>query len=510
MRITDFSVYEKFFDIRWLFHCDVKILIVTDSSSGGFGSAGFHLGEILNILASDPWSHVHFVVTKANRGASGEAGVLDGFTFHTHDLNQYSQVWLFGIERTNNPLSGPELRALTAFMNNGGGVFATGDHENLGQAMCAEVPRVRSMRRWYHPNAGPNGEPVAPDQTGADRHDTLVGGAFDQSDEVPQSIRPRHYSRITGGGIIRRVSSFPHPVLCGPDGVIIYLPDHMHEGLCEVPANLGQSWTFDGETFAEYPSHNGHQESPEVIAWATSGNGGVAGDFGVLGAYDGHRSNVGRVVVDATWHHWFNINLLGLVDASNPASVNFDPLVVPKWEAIKAYFRNVAAWLARPADQVCLRNGGWLVVSRYYDILITHRPLKFVKNHLEYYFQLGIFARDALGRLASQCQTTRWIIDIIYERIPLKIDPWERRFKERVDIPDWLDIHDLETVALGGAVHQVMEMFGQEKGGAELLHRGADLIDKVAQEGASRAMAEYFDRTRRAAEESGKLIERLK
>lgn len=34
------------FDLRWWLSCKVRILIVTDSTSGGFGpTAGFHLGE---------------------------------------------------------------------------------------------------------------------------------------------------------------------------------------------------------------------------------------------------------------------------------------------------------------------------------------------------------------------------------------------------------------------------------------------------------------------------------
>lgn len=137
-----------FFDPRWWPTCKVKILIVTDSVSGGFGpTAGFHLGEILNILSDDPWSHVVFEVTKAHRQTESTAD-LSNFRFDTHDLAQYSQIWLFGINTSQDPLDPPELKALTQFMDQGGGVFATGDHQHLGQPMCAEVPRVRSMRRW--------------------------------------------------------------------------------------------------------------------------------------------------------------------------------------------------------------------------------------------------------------------------------------------------------------------------------------------------------------------------
>ena len=91
-------------------------------------------------------------------------------------------------------------------------------------------------------------------------------------------------------------------------GPINFLPDHMHEGNCEVPSDLGNSFAFDGENFTEYPEKNGHQQIPEVIATAT--NNVTSSQFGVLCAYDGHAVDVGRVAVDATWHHWFNINTI--------------------------------------------------------------------------------------------------------------------------------------------------------------------------------------------------------
>jgi hypothetical protein len=45
---------------------------------------------------------------------------------------------------------------------------------------------------------------------------------------------------------------------------------------------------------------------------------------------------------------------------------------------------------------------------------MTYRDLKMVPNELTYSWQLGTFAKDTLGRFASQCQSTRWMIDLIY------------------------------------------------------------------------------------------------
>lgn len=346
---------------------------------------------------------------------------------------------------------------------------------------------------------------------GTERHDTVMdtdpatpGLQGDQSDKVPQPIRPHWYKRKVGSGIIHWIHKFPHPVLCGPDGVIQYLPDHMHEGLCEVPSDLSKSYTFDGFTSVEYPTVGGNQERPEVIAWATTRNTDNA-EFGVLAAYDGHRVGVGRVVVDATWHHWFNINLVGFVNATNPAHPTYDPGVIPKWEAIKAYFRNVAAWLASPSLQDCLRNGGWLIVIKYYDILITYRDLKVVPNKLTYYWQLGMFARDALGRFASQCQSTRWVIDLI-DWLEIRIDPWPPiREPPLPDPPPWMNLVELETVALGGAVHAMLDGFGQEEEPQRVLDGRGKEIYTVARKGAAVAVAEWAKQYVDGGGEAGKI-----
>lgn len=500
---------EFVFDPAWLVRCHVAILIVTDSS-GGFGAVqGLHLGHMLDTLADDPWSHIVFKITKAHRQMSGEAEVIDNFRFDAHDLGQYSQIWLFGVQRTQDALSGAELAAVAAFMEAGGGMFATGDHEDLGWAMCAAVPRVRSMRRWHYPNPGPAGQPVAPAQTGVARHDTVMDLAAggDQSDSTPQPIRPRYYSRVTGGGIIKRVHTFPHPVLCGPNGVIDFLPDHMHEGLCEVPADLDAA-LLPGDGAKEYPEVAGVRPVPEVIAWATTRNTDNS-DFGVLAAYDGHTIQKGRVLVDATWHHWFNINLVGFVQASDPTSPAFDPAVVAKWREIQAYFRNVAVWLARPSMQTCIRSGGWLWTLGYFDILITVRDLALVKDPLTYYWQIGVFARDALGRIASQCQTTRWIIDWLWPiPFPFRVDPWWQfgpRDPGPIDPPDWLAVEEIETVMLGAGLHAAMERFGKGNldGRAKLLddNDGA-AIEEVMLKAANLGAEAFLGRFERAAAEA--------
>lgn len=487
---------ENYYYLSFLLNCQIKILIVTDSSGGFSETTPFHLGQVIKILNDDPWSHIDFVVTKAHRATSSESDVIDNFRFNTHDLSQYSQIWLFGIDRAGDgaPLQPAELRALTEFMDAGGGVLAMGDHEDLGYSMCGDVPRVRSMRRWYFngasPNPSPAGEPNAPSVSGARRHDTLVDNGT-QTDAYPQEIYPKFYTRTTGNSIIRRTVKYPHPVLCAPSGPINYLPDHMHEGWCEVPTDLDKSYNFDGKTFVEYPTQSGYQEVPEVIATADNVNisNQAPSVFGVVGAYDGHRAGVGRVVVDATWHHWFNVNTLPYINASDPEHPAYTPTTVAKWEEIKAYYRNVAVWLPGPAYRKCIRNTRWIRVLGEANVLMAVQKLDRVHEPLRYYWLLGNLALDALGRGAPQCQTVAWTLDLLYEReLPFRIDPWDQKLPSQqfFDLPEGLDVEELEAVMVGAGVHGAAEKFKNISDPRELMKN-----DGAALEAELRASAQH-------------------
>jgi len=432
-----FTTYPEFLYPVFLRPCTVSILMVTDGG-GSFTDADFGLTELLKVLAVSPGPFVRFAVTKAHRRTGGTGADIDNFRFDTTDLSSYDQIWMIAVERGSGSITAAELRSISDFMDAGGGVFATGDHEDLGVVMCGKIPRVRSMRRWHWPSPGPNGEPVAPHVDGLLRHDTNEKGYAaptefdDQSDDIPQTIRPKLY--FTASPFFFREYVYPHPVLCGPKGVIRHLPDHPHEGDCYVPSDLTKTFTFSGKTFTEYPAlAGGSRLAPEVIAWSSNGPGisdaskGTVSplSFGAIGAYDGHQVNVGRVVVDATWHHFFNINLKGDPSSPDPAKRNgfyaSSPNGTAEYAEIKAYFRNIAVWLATPERHRCMR---WraLWASRWYSrLLMDFRPYKSLADiPLVEFIRLGTVARDVLGRLASQCQSLQWIFDWI---IDLQIRP---------------------------------------------------------------------------------------
>jgi hypothetical protein len=434
-----YTTYPELLYPIFLRPCVVHILVVTDAG-GSFDNAAFGLAELLSVLAISPGPFVRFAVTKAHRGAVAANADISSFRFDTTDLSQFDEIWMFAVSRGGvSPISEAELRAISQFMNAGGGVFATGDHEDLGVDMCGRIPRVRSMRKWHWPNPGPNGEPVAPKVDGPTRLDTNRVGSNtsiefeDQSDDMPQEIYPKLY--YSPSPFFFRRTVYPHPLMCGPGGRLRYMPDHPHEGECYVPSDLTASFTFGGFTIAEYPTlPSGAALAPEVVARAHTGPGltskGSAppATFGTVGAYDGHQVGVGRVVTDATWHHFFNINTRGDPSAGIPdQQLGFygSAAGLAKYEDIKTYYRNIAVWLARPERHQCMRWRAIWATRWDHRIAMDLRPTPFAELNLGELLRIGGVARDVLGRIAWQCQSYQWILDWFkHLRVIERIRPW--------------------------------------------------------------------------------------
>ncbi len=214
----------------------VKILIVTDGATydtlSGFG-LGLMLQDAFNIgtapgtpLPEEYPEYARFEFTLAHRSnGTGTSPGFENFTFSDASLSGFHEVWLFGVSTANPYIQGAELTALTAFMNNGGGVLAMGDHEDLGLGLCGNVPRVKSMRKWWYQTVPP-GELKAPDSTDLTRNDTVQlippgnidpGTGPGQQDGYPQPIYPNYRFGYNWWRPWRHFR-YPHPVLCGPRG----------------------------------------------------------------------------------------------------------------------------------------------------------------------------------------------------------------------------------------------------------------------------------------------------
>ncbi len=486
--------------------CQVKVLIVVDGLD--FSEANFGLATFVRSLLDIPGSYVRFRITLAHINAASPSQMMDGesrianritgFKFDNpahFGVDMYDEVFLLGIATSffgrgtasdgqpypSDRLADPELSILTEFMNADGGLFATGDHGSLGRPLSHAIPRVRNMRLWQSTAAQNADDEVS--MTGEKRNDTnrrghdVTSEFNDQSDDVPQPIQPKIYQRRNGIFRFR----FPHPLLCGPNGVIRVMPDHPHEGECIEPPD--PDLDLGGPLGPEYPNAvvAGARPLPEVITISTVLSGTtssgkdptVAQSFGGISAYDGHRAGVGRVVTDATWHHFVNINLVGEIGTPGPKGVGFldTPAGQAHFEEIKAYYRNLAVWLARPERIQCMNARlSWTLVwsDRVLEAVLTTADIRVADVDVRIFHIIGRHARDVLGRFAGRCQSVRLVLDLVLQRaipdlIP-EIDPWipePQELRERFDGIEWFDASPLLDIAFGAALVALREAFPQ-------------------------------------------------
>lgn len=463
----------------WRSPCIVRVLLVANEFLD-FGTSDFGLSTFVGVLKNDGRSYVQFAITLAHRGGFvGNPGVsversIPNFRFDNADhftADMYDQVWLFGADRgeAENQLGNGELSILTDFMDGGGGVFATGDHGNLGKSLCGSVSRVREMRLWDN-SSGKVGM-VDPQRNDTNQIGRNAGSQFDdQSDDIPQNIAPKMYSSSIGG-FWRE--TYPHPLLCSPLGRITVLPDHAHEGECIAPTAAGAD--FPGSTL------------PEIIAWSTvpSGNNssGIkqatqSHTFGAISAYDGHQAGVGRVVTDATWHHFVNVNLIGehgfdtdgnRFSGEHPAKQHgflYSAAGQAHFAQIKHYYVNIAVWISRSTQITCFNNRLiWNLAFHHRVLEATMNDARLDQNRVSsaLMFEIGTHADDVLGRTAGQCRRLKLYLDVLYPEIPdliPSIDPWVHPFNsEREPELPWINMQPLFGIALGGGLLAVRDRY---------------------------------------------------
>lgn len=425
--LPDFVVIDQSHDLFPLFCVKptVRILFYTDSASVQMNTtADFGVGKLRNLILNNNPFYVNFQIDLLNRHAGGHA--MNKLTPTL--LASYDQVWFFGVLQANvpgapeNELVASEVTALRTWMNDGG-VLMTGDHANpkppgsaagldplvnLGRAIGFKVPRAGQLRKW-------EGLPSA--NAPAGNHNTQVpnppGNFSDidtlnpQDDEVPQQLNLRTY----GIGFFPYLfKSRPHPLFCGRNGVIRVFPDHMHEGMLTIPSTLN----------AEWPAVGARRPGPKIIAWGTDKRNGSV--YPVVSAYDGNPVNVGRIVADSTWHHYFNVNLRGF-------PVNADGTPGTALAKIANFFVNLAVWLSPKAKRQAMRCSILWYVANHPQVL----EVKY--SHL---YVVGKTAYDVLGRYASQCEIWQFL------EPPIFVD--EREFPELPFPP--------EEFVLGGIIQQ--------------------------------------------------------
>ncbi|MET0287349.1 MAG: hypothetical protein ABW352_22885 [Polyangiales bacterium] len=441
----------------------IRVLVVVDGGVNHARLAGFGVGRFIELLRSTTLGCTTFSVDVAERGeldfvdhgpGGGDHLRYESFRFDSQIgrervLDRYQEAFLFGINPGElgipvTPIGEAERTAILSWMDAGNGIFATGDHENLGANLASGIPRVRSMRRWTAADGVPTVEgPTRLDtnqpETPAEYAGTAQIARDAEEDAIPQPLRWIPVSRYRSGWTeVRR----PHEILCHPlHGPIDVMPDHPHEGTCFTTAEI----SGHARRRADFPG----SELPQVIAQGfvvpdppfQHHKGDVpASTIQMVSVYDGWKENVGRVVVDSTWHHWFNLNLAGIEAAGG---VN--------WDKISRYFVNVAKWIAPPG---AYRARCWweLLDSHFrYPGIEEFHPKASV-------LELGNGLRDSLVRLHGACTVRMLALDSICEIAPELCHGLRERF-ERPEPPGCLTcppIELIERVVLGGFVRGTM------------------------------------------------------
>lgn len=527
---------------KWRIVRTARILIVVDPSIAVAPVPnGFGISRVIELIRNTRIGCLRFQVDIAQRGL-GSPGVVaapsptqpkyTNFRFNMTDggtsvIDRYEQIWCFGFEPDNNgttndtpimaagnfPTTDAELIKLDEWMTTKkGGLFGTGDHHYLGASMCHRIPRLGTMRRWTNADG-------VPTQFGTTRIDTLrpPSPAFEPgAPGGPQSLdNTPHQGDLTVQPITWlpdasvRISFIhykrrPHPVLCHPElGPINVMPDHAHEGWCVPDPDLSAKKKFRNEP--EYPDaiDGGDKPAPQIIA-VGSNLGDPPYNFGkgpqpartnnpMISVYDGHRAGVGRVATDSTWHHWMDVN----IDAIAIADTN-------DWKKIARYFQNLAVWLCPPGFGTSCFHAA--VITSHFETV----------GFQEYYrdapvLELGEALRKHLYLTLGPCWVSQFLIDIIldFKLIRRELIPDIRKRLPEVTFDNVL----LEQLVLG---HMVKATFDQ----AEEIRSAGGAIEKLQLKElpdparffagpVRKAIAEYRDTTRQAAENHLKGLEML-
>ena len=365
-------------------------------------TADFTFNTLVSVLTG-----AGFQVTKANREADPDADIQD-FNFTTSvTLLDYDVIWMVGdggyndtsqglqMEGTKGPLDTNQLNAIANFMEQGGGVFAVGDHYSLGSAMCGQIPRVRLMRSWY--GSGDTTKPaelaLVPDNfpaTGARADTTLINpsGTYPATDENGNpTVQPYAYFENQSDTLPQTIvptSSPAHPILQNNGHDITVYPDHMHEGNA---LDVVSGWDYTqpspyGDTSqSEFREVAGNRKMPQIIATGktkaqasysvgypkpTAIDTTINGPFTVntLSVYDGRVAGVGRIVTGSTFHHYLDINLSGASDVDTATLNSYVGGDAEKGQGlqtntavfadIQAVYINIVNWLARPEPAISL------------------------------------------------------------------------------------------------------------------------------------------------------------
>jgi len=450
------------FILKWFRECTPKILVVTDglnfNAGDDFGLTTF----VAALRASTIHGMTPIVRTAMYTPGSATPASLDPATQHISNFqfgdaaqgvlkSRYDVVFLMAYNPEGSPGLADEpggQSVLTKFMQEGGGLFATGDHQDLGAAMCMTIPRVQSMRRWAALDTPSGGGIDRLTTTGPGTNDVFEFN--DQSDALPQRL---YVNFRTSFGI-----GVAHPVLqvpgSAPARAIEVFPDHPHEGECRVPSVLTSKLADD--ITDEWPIATGGltRVSPEAIALTMSEGNAFPGKEAVVPrsfipvcTYNGHAAEVGRVATDSTWHHFVNINLVGLTGRNITD--------------VRQYYVNLATWLMPKHVRRCLRYPVLIRELVRYPLFEDIRLEPVEKLDGPALHALGDKVQDALLKRFTRGEVAALVDDALDEMLDARtrrmLDDFHGRYGEVSSRDTGLAALGALTLATGNLTLQLQE-----------------------------------------------------
>jgi len=227
------------------------------------------------------------------------------------DTTDFDQLWLFAVD-TGNGLTVADCQGITRFVQKGGGLFTTRDHQDLGSSLCTLGGVGRA--HFFHSQ---HQDPDRSRQTRDDRDNQTI-------------TWPNYHSGANGD--YQKITPLEpvHELLRNGSRTIEYFPAHPHEGDVGVP---------DGEDRAR------------VIATGVSQVTGRP--FNLIVAFerraDNHGHHLGHAVAESSFHHLVDYNWdtskgcpTFLIEPPGD-QIKRDP---EKLRDVKTYVTNVAKWLS--------------------------------------------------------------------------------------------------------------------------------------------------------------------
>lgn len=245
--------------------------------------------------------------------ANGDDPILSNL-----DRANFDELWLFALD-VGSGLSDGDCAGIARFHQQGGGILATRDHQDMGISMCP----LENIGCFHYFHSQQND----PDESRCCRDDA----------DTTSISWPNYHSGRNGDYQVIRPIEPAHELLknpASPTGIIQLFPAHPHEGGVGVPANA--------------------TKHARVIATGTSKvtrrtfNLAVASDR--VTSPEGNL--LGRVVAQSTFHHFVDYNwdiakgCPSFVEEPSGDGMTENPRAL---DDILAYIKNLVLWLA-PAN----------------------------------------------------------------------------------------------------------------------------------------------------------------